>query len=200
MEYILIVLIIALLGLWFVGTKAIYWMPLLAVVIFLGCSPGVLFWLIYIPVNVILLIPEIRQKLITRHLVGLINKLNLMPRISDTEKTALRAGTIWVDGEFFSGKPNFDTIFKEVYPSLTSEEKDFLDNETDEVCEMTDDWAVFKERDLSKEVWQYLKEKKFFGMIIPKSYGGLGFSALGHSAVIQKMASRSQVLAITNGT
>jgi len=197
MEYLLIVLSIALVGMWYLGTKAVYWAGLLAVIIFLGCSPGILFWLIYIPVNVILLTPEIRKNLISSHLVGLINKLHLMPSISQTEKTALRAGTIWVDGEFFSGKPNFNTIFKETYPSLSPEEKEFLESKVDTVCEMTDDWKVFQDRDLSNEVWQYLKDEKFFGMIIPKSYGGLGFSALGHSAVIQKMASRSQVLAIT---
>ena len=197
MEYLVVVLSIALVGMWYVGVKAVYWAGLLAVTIFVGCSPSLLFWLIYIPINIILLVPEIRRNLITRHLVGLINRLHLMPSISQTEKTALRAGTIWVDGEFFSGKPNFTTIFKETYPSLSSEEKTFLDSKVNTVCEMTDDWKVFQERDLSKEVWQYLKDEKFFGMIIPKSYGGLGFSALGHSAVIQKMASRSQVLAIT---
>ena len=197
MEYLLVALSITLLGLWFIGTKAVYWASLLALIIYLGGEPGLLFWMIYLPINIILLIPEIREQLISRHLVGLINRLHLMPRISDTEKTALRAGTIWIDGEFFSGKPNFDTIFEEVYPELTSEERAFLDVETDMVCAMTDDWKVFQDRDLSQEVWQYLKDKKFFGMVIPKSYGGLGFSALGHSAVIQKMASRSQVLAIT---
>ena len=197
MEYITIGLLLTLLALWFLGTKAIYWAAVLAATIFFGCEPGLLFWVVYIPVNIVLLMPSIRQELISRHLVGLINKLHLMPRISQTEKTALRAGTIWVDGEFFSGKPNFTNIFKETYPSLSEDEKEFLENEVKTVCEMTDDWAVFRERDLSTEVWQYLKDNKFFGMIIPKSYGGLGFSALGHSAVIQKMASRSQVLAIT---
>lgn len=197
MEYLVVVLSVALVGMWYLGTKAVYWAGLLAVIIFFGCSPSLLFWLIYVPVNVVLLVPDIRRNLITRHLVGLINKLHLMPRISETEKTALRAGTIWVDGEFFSGKPNFTTIFGETYPSLSPEESEFLESKVDTVCEMTDDWKVFQERDLSAEVWQYLKDEKFFGMIIPKSYGGLGFSALGHSAVIQKMASRSQVLAIT---
>ncbi len=197
MEYITVGLLIVLIALWFTGTKAIYWAGVLAAAIFFGCEPGLLFWIIYIPINIIVLIPEIRKELISRHLVGLINKLHLMPRISETEKIALRAGTIWVDGEFFSGKPDFTKIFNETYPSLTKEEQEFLDNEVNTVCEMTDDWEVFKERDLSEEVWKYLKEKRFFGMIIPKSYGGLGFSALGHSAVIQKMASHSQVLAIT---
>jgi len=197
MEYLIYVLIIALIGAWYVGVKLIYWAALLAATIFISFSPGILFWMIYIPINAMILVPDIRKNLISRHLVSLINKLHLMPSISDTEKVALRAGTIWVDGEFFSGKPNFDTIFKEDYPELSEEEHDFLHSKVDMVCDMTNDWEVFKTRDLSDEVWQYLKDEKFFGMIIPKSYGGLGFSALGHSAVIQKMASRSQVLAIT---
>ncbi len=197
MEYIVFVLVVVLLSLWFVGVKAMIWMPLLALVLFFSFDLGLIFWMFYIPLNILILLPSLRQDLLSRPLVGLINKLGLMPRISDTEKTALRAGTIWVDGEFFSGKPSFDAIFKEVYPRLSEEEQNFLDNETNTVCEMTNDWEVFKQRDLSAEVWQYLKDEKFFGMIIPKSYGGLGFSALGHSAVIQKMASRSQVLAIT---
>jgi len=197
MEYVVYLLIIALVGAWYIGTRFMYWAGVLALTIFIGCSPGILFWMIYIPLNVILLIPDIRKNLISRHLVALINKLHLMPSISQTEKVALRAGTVWVDGEFFSGKPDFNTIFKEAYPELTGEEKGFLHNEVETVCKMTNDWEVFRDRDLSKEVWQYLKDEKFFGMIIPKSYGGLGFSALGHSAVIQKMASRSQVLAIT---
>ncbi|PHR57315.1 MAG: acyl-CoA dehydrogenase [Arcobacter sp.] len=197
MEYLIYVLLIVLLGAWYLGTKLIYWSGLLALTIFIGFSPAMVFWMIYIPINIILLVPSIRKNLISRHLVSLIKKLHLMPSISETEKVALRAGTIWVDGEFFSGKPNFDTIFKEDYPELTSEENDFLHSKVDTVCAMTNDWEVFKNRDLPEDVWQYLKDEKFFGMIIPKSYGGLGFSALGHSAVIQKMASRSQVLAIT---
>jgi len=197
MEYVIYVLPVALLGAWYIGVKAVYWAVILAATIYVAFEPSSVFWMIYIPINIILLVPGIRKNLISRHLVSLINKLHLMPSISDTEKIALRAGTIWVDGEFFSGKPNFDTIFKEDYPSLSEEENTFLHAQVDTVCSMTNDWEVFRDRDLSKEVWQYLKDEKFFGMIIPKSYGGLGFSALGHSAVIQKMASRSQVLAIT---
>ncbi|MBE0498877.1 MAG: acyl-CoA dehydrogenase [Campylobacterales bacterium] len=197
MQFMIIALSIGVLALWYVGAKGVYWAALLALIIYLGAEPGFLFWLLYIPLNIVLLLPSIRRELITRHLVTLIQRLHLMPSISKTEKIALRAGTVWVDGEFFSGKPDFDKIFAQSYPALSQEEQAFLDNEVERVCEMTDDWTVYRERDLSKEVWQYLKEQKFFGMIIPKSYGGLGFSALGHSAVIQKMASRSQVLAIT---
>jgi acyl-CoA dehydrogenase len=97
----------------------------------------------------------------------------------------------------FSGKPDFKKVFNEPYPKLTKAEKDFLENQTQELCGMTSDWEIFQKRDMSKKVWDFMKEEKFFGMIIPKKYGGLGFSALGHSAVVAKLATRSQVMAIS---
>lgn len=190
-------LTLILLGLWFNGSRFVIWSIVLAATIYAWFEPPTLFWLLYLPVNLFFLTPALRSRLITRPAVNLIRKKNLMPKISDTEKIALRAGTLWVDGEFFSGKPDFKKIFAEPYPALTDEEQAFLDNEVNAVCAMTDDHQVFQQRDLPPDVWRYLKEKRFFGMIIPKEYGGLGFSALGHSAVIQKLATRSQVLAIT---
>jgi acyl-CoA dehydrogenase len=130
-------------------------------------------------------------------LVLLIKKLGFLPKISETEKIALTSGNTWVDAELFSGNPNLKWIFSQKYPSLTKEEKNFLDNEVEEVCKMCNDYAVSRENDLPQEVWKFLKEKKFFGMIIPRSYGGLGFSAFAHSSVIQKLSSRSVPLAIT---
>jgi len=126
-----------------------------------------------------------------------IKNKGLLPKISPTEKVALRAGNVWVEAELFSGKPDFGNIFANPYPALIKEEEEFLEHEVNEVCAMTSDWEVFEKRDLPTEVWKYLKEKKFLGMIIPKEYGGLGFSAYGHSCVIEKLASHSQVLAIT---
>ncbi|EDZ62079.1 acyl-coenzyme A dehydrogenase [Sulfurimonas gotlandica GD1] len=121
----------------------------------------------------------------------------LLPSISQTEKTALTAGDVWIEGELFSGKPDFQKIFSYPYPKLTEEEQAFIDIQVEEVCSMTNDWEVFQSRDLPQNVWEYLKEKRFFGMIIPKEFGGLGFSAYGHSCVIEKLVSHSQVLAIT---
>jgi acyl-CoA dehydrogenase len=157
-------------------------------------------WLWFVPLvvlGVVFLHKPTRVKLVTQNLFNLIEKKGLLPKISDTEKTALRAGDVWVEGELFSGKPDFEKIFANPYPTLSQEEKEFIDNEVNVVCAMTSDWEVFERRDLPKEVWKYLKEKKFFGMIIPKEQGGLGFSAYGHSCVIEKLASHSQVLAIT---
>jgi acyl-CoA dehydrogenase len=138
-----------------------------------------------------------RVKYFTRPLFNFLTSKGLLPSISETEKTALRAGGVWMEGDLFSGHPDFEKIFFYPYPKLTAEEQAFLNNEVEELCAMTDDWEVFQKRDLPEEVWSYLKEKRFLGMIIPKEYGGLGFSAYGHSCVIEKLATRSQVLAIS---
>jgi len=172
------------------------WFVALAVFL-LGTGASVLWWVIFIALGGVFLHKPTRVKLITKNLFKFIEKNGLLPKISDTEKTALRAGDVWVEGELFSGNPDFEKIFANPYPTLSEEEQAFIDHEVNEVCAMTSDWKVFESRDLPKEVWKYLKEKKFFGMIIPKAYGGLGFSAYGHSCVIEKLASHSQVLAIT---
>lgn len=198
MEYLIAsVLTVVLLGLWFQGAKFVSWSAALALVLWAWFDPSLVFWALYLPFNGILLYPPLRKELITKFIVAFMQKNHLLPKISETEKIALRAGTLWIDGEYFSGKPDFALISSKPYPSLTQEERAFLDKEVNTLCAMTNDHQVFQERDLSAEVWAYLKENRFFGMIIPKEYGGLGFSALGHSAVVQKLASRSQVLAIT---
>ncbi|WP_345978170.1 acyl-CoA dehydrogenase [Sulfurimonas sp. HSL3-7] len=198
MAYLLASLLtLVLITLWFKGTRFVTWSAVLILVLWAWYTPSPLFWTIYLPLNTLLLYPPLRRKLFTAHIVALMQKKHLMPKISETEKIALRAGTLWVDGEFFSGKPDFDSILSKPYPSLSKEEKAFLENEVNTLCAMTNDHQVFQKRDLPPEVWTYMKEHRFFGMIIPKEYGGLGFTALGHSAVVQKLASRSQVLAIT---
>lgn len=196
MNYYLYALVFLLLILWYNRVKFIIWSPVLAVFVYLTC-PDTMGVTIYLAINALLLIEPLRTALISKPLMGLIDKLKLMPSISQTEKIALRAGTVWMDGEIFSGRPNFNTILSDSYPTLTAEENAFLNNEVDEVCRMTNDYETSERRDLAPAVWQYLKDKKFLGMIVPKEYGGLGFSALGHSAVIQKLATHSQALAIT---
>lgn len=164
---------------------------------FITCEFGPTFWLSYLVIATIIATPQIRRILITKGLICLITKLNLLPKISETEKIALTSGTIWVDGQLFSGRPDFKWIFAQKYPKLSEEEQSFLDNEVEEVCKICADYDVQVLRDLPENVWQFLKEKKFFGMIIPKEFGGLGFSAYAHSCVIQKLSSRSVPLAIT---
>jgi acyl-CoA dehydrogenase len=115
----------------------------------------------------------------------------IMPKISETERTALDAGVVWAEGELFSGKPNFKRLMSELYPRLTPEEQAFIDGPTERLCEAVDDWEVWEKRDISPAAWDIIKKEKFLGMIIPKEYGGLGFTALAHSEVIMKVASRS---------
>lgn len=158
---------------------------------------GALFWTIFAILAVVFLLPSFRIKLISSKLVNFINKNGLLPKISQTEQAALQAGTNWVEADFFKAEVNFKAINAQKVTTLTQEEQNFLDNEVNELCNMTSDWEIFQNRDLSPQVWQFIKEKKFFGMIIPKEYEGLGFSATAHSKVIEKLVSRSQVLAIT---
>jgi acyl-CoA dehydrogenase len=164
---------------------------------FLKSGPGPLFWPIYLAIFAILLCKTLRRNLITIHLLNIIKKLGFLPKISATEKIALTSGTIWIEGELFCGRPNFKTIFAQKYPRLNQEESDFLDYEVELVCKMCPDYKVQINRDLPDEVWQFLRIKKFFGMIIPKEFGGLGFSAYAHSCIVEKLASRSVALAIT---
>lgn len=163
----------------------------------LGQSLGFNFWVIYLTLSFIFLTPVIRREIITRPLIFALKKLKLLPRISNTEKIALTSGSVWVDGQLFSGNPDFKWIFSLKKPKLNSEEKSFLNKEVEEVCRLCEDHEVYEKNDLPKKVWDYLEKNKFFGMIIPKKYGGLGFSAYAHSCVIEKLSSRSVPLAIT---
>lgn len=121
-----------------------------------------------------------------------------LPALSETEKVALEAGTVYWDAELFSGKPDFKKLHAIKKPELSSDEKEFLAGPVAELCTMLDEHEYNHEKgDMPKEIWDFIMKNKFFAMIIPKQYGGLGFSALGHSAVLQKVASRSSVAAAT---
>jgi acyl-CoA dehydrogenase len=124
--------------------------------------------------------------------------MRMLPAMSQTEKEALEAGTVWWDGELFTGKPRFEQLLASKPPVLTAEEQAFIDGPCEELCRMYDDWEVTHKRaDMPPHVWDYLKQKGFFAMIIPKKYGGLEFSAYAHSCVLVKLASRSGLLAAT---
>jgi acyl-CoA dehydrogenase len=120
-----------------------------------------------------------------------------LPRMGDTERIALEAGTVWWDRDLFSGNPNWRSLLEFKKPALSAREQVFLDGPVEELCAMVDDWQIAQDRDLPPEVWAFLKKHKFFGMIIPEAYGGLGFTALGHSAVVVKISSRSVPTAVT---
>src|SRR5690606_36027031 len=130
-----------------------------------------------------LLLPVIRKPLITAPLLKFYRKI--LPPLSQTERIALEAGSVGFEGELFSGAPDWNVLMSQPKPELTAEELAFLDGPVEELCRMTDDWDITHVRaDLPPELWQFMKDQRFFGMIIPKEYGGLGFSALAHHKVI----------------
>lgn len=155
-------------------------------------------WLLYLLIAIPLNLESIRVQYITTPVLKLYKKI--MPEMSSTEKDAIDAGTVWWDGEIFSGNPNWQVLHNIPQARLTAEEQSFLDGPVEEVCHMCNDWDVTHTRaDLSPEVWQYLKDNKFFAMIIKKEYGGLDFSAYAQSRVLQKLSGVSAVLATTVG-
>lgn len=155
-----------------------------------------LLWLVTLVVLVPLNVPSLRQTLVSAKALILFKRV--LPALSQTEQEALDAGTVWWDGDLFSGKPEWEKLLKINTSTLNKEEQAFLDGPVNQLCTMLDDWAITHEhKDLPPEVWQFIKDNGFFAMIIPKSYGGLAFSALAHSAVVSKIASRSITTAVT---
>ena len=164
-------------------------------VILLG-DPITACWnLILLGLTLLFFVPPIRQLLFSRILLGIMGKV--LPPIGETERIALEAGTVWWDKELFSGNPNWKKMMDFKIAPLSEEEKAFLDGPVEQLCKMANDWEINKQWDLSPEIWNFLKEHKFFGMIIPKQYGGLGFSAQAHSEVVAKLGSRSTSVAVT---
>ena len=149
-------------------------------------------WLIFLPL-LCLNIVALRKEYLT---VPIYNSLkNKLPKLSSTEREALEAGGVWWEGEFFSGMPNWDKLLNLKPGKLSKEEQDFLDGPTEELCAMLNDWEINHDLlDLPDKAWKYLKEKKFFSLIIPKKYGGLGFSPLAVSLILSKASSCNSTL------
>lgn len=145
---------------------------------------------------VVLGVSALRRALVSNFILNVFRKI--LPQVSQTEQEALDAGTVWWEGELFSGRPRWRRLLAMPKTGLGDAEQAFLDNEVEQLCGMLDDWDITHTRaDLPPEVWQFIKDKGFFGMIIPKEYGGLEFSAQAHSAVVTKVASRSGTAAVT---
>ncbi len=122
----------------------------------------------------------------------------MLPPMSDTEREALEAGTVGWEGQLFSGHPDWQSLLDQPAPHLTPEEQQFLDHEVNEACRLVDDWQVTQQDfDLSPDTWSYLKSHGFLGLILPKRYGGKGFSAYAHSEIITRLSTRSSALAVT---
>jgi len=143
-------------------------------------------------------IVEYRREKLTKPLLAIYR--TMLPKMSVTEREALEAGNVGWDGELFSGMPQWEKLMSYPAPKLSDEEQAFLDGPCEELCAMLDDWDICHRRaDLPKAVWDYIIEKRFFAMIIPKQYGGLEFSAYANAVVITKLASRSPTASSTVG-
>lgn len=183
----------------FYGTKLLVWTVAMTAGIVVFAASGaisllslvavaLLFALVAIPLNM----RSWRQQFLSAPFLKMFR--SMLPEMSETEQVALEAGTIGWEGELFAGKPNWALLKKQAYLELTVEEQAFIDGPTEELCDMLRQWEITHEQaDLDAKTWEFLKRNRFFGMIIPKEYGGLGFSAMAHRAVLQKISSISSV-------
>ncbi|MEI7680744.1 MAG: acyl-CoA dehydrogenase [Betaproteobacteria bacterium] len=153
-------------------------------------------WIAFVVVSALTLPTPLRRTLIGVPLLALFRKI--LPQVSQTEQEALDAGTVWWDGELFSGNPDWNKLLAYPKPTLTAEERAFIDGPVEELCAMLDDWQITNElHDLPPVAWQFIKDQGFLGMIIPKVFGGKGFSALAHSEVVMKLSTRSGTAAVS---
>lgn len=154
---------------------------------------GFLLWLVIITALLVVYLEPLRV-FIADHLYKTAGKS--IPQLSKTEEEALNAGDTWLEEDIFTGQPNWDRLAS-ISTGLSPEEQAFLDNETQILCDMVDEWEINQSHDLPEKVWAYIKENGFLGLIIPKEYGGKGFSARAHSDIVTKITSRSGVAAVT---
>ncbi|MDP3814035.1 acyl-CoA dehydrogenase [Pseudomonas sp.] len=152
-------------------------------------------WLLLLALALPLALPQLRRKLISAPLFAWFQRV--LPPMSATERDAIEAGTVWWDGELFSGRPDWDSLLAYPKAQLSEEEQAFLDGPTEALCAMVSDWQIGQQMDLPAEAWAHIKRHGFFALIIPQQYGGKGFSALAHSQVAMKLATRSGDLAST---
>jgi len=120
-----------------------------------------------------------------------------LPPLGDTERAALEAGTVGFEGQLFAGRPDFDALAAVGPNQLDQRERDFLQRQVPVLCGMLDDFAIDQAHDLPPEVWRFLRDERFFGMIIPESFGGLGFSHFAHASVVAAIATVNVAAAVT---
>lgn len=155
----------------------------------------VVLWSLLIAAAAFVLLPELRRRLFSARLFAWLRRT--LPPLSVTEREAIEAGTVWWDGELFSGRPDWQTLLNYPKVQLSEEEQTFIDGPTETLCAMVSDWQIGQDMDLPPQAWAHIKAHGFFALIIPKHYGGKGFSAYAHSQVAMKLATRSGDLAST---
>ncbi|MEA5673180.1 acyl-CoA dehydrogenase [Pseudomonas sp. MH2] len=152
-------------------------------------------WLVLAAKAALLILPQWRRQVFTGPVFKWFQRT--LPPMSQTEREAIDAGTVWWDGQLFSGQPDWNTLLDYPAPTLTAEEQAFIDGPTEELCALVSDWQIGQDLDLPPAAWEHIKQHGFFALIIPKEYGGKGFSAYAHSQVAMKLATRSGDLAST---
>ncbi len=153
-------------------------------------------WVLLVVFAGLYFLDDLRKDKITLPIFKLFK--SVLPPMNQTEKDALEAGDVWWDGDLFKGNPDWNKMLSYPKPELTKEERDFVDNQCEELCQLVNDWKVIHEdKDLPPEAWEYMKKEGFLGMIIPKEYGGKGFSGFAHSTVVSKLATRSGTLSVS---
>src|SRR5438105_5728618 len=199
----LVVVLITLVVLAYVNATGIGWTLAFAALLALSWSAALLpAWVngvlsaAFVLVAVVLNVTPLRRLLVSDRILAMFRKV--MPPMSQTERDAIEAGSVWWDAELFSGRPNWAKLLGVSPPSLTADEQHFLDHEVDALCAMVTDWETTNVyRDLPPQVWQTIKDKGFLGMSIAKEYGGLGFSAYAHSEVMTKLSTHSGTVSVT---
>jgi len=199
----LALLLAAAIVVWYRGPLVVW--SALAALLLIGCGLLGIHWLaitsaafIVVLISAALLLPFVRKPLISAPLLKLVRKV--LPPLSQTERITLETGSVGFEGELFSGKPDWNVLLNYPKPQLSAEEQAFLNGPVETLCQMINDWEITHiQADLPEQLWEFLKQERFFGMIIPKRYDGLGFSALAHHKVIQKIASISSVVSSTVG-
>ena len=172
---------------------------LIAYTLFAGAALFGLFilWVLFAGLA-LLNVESLRRERISAPILNVLK--TLLPRLSETERAALEAGTIWWEGELFSGMPDWQQLASLPPPRLTEAEQAFLDGPTEELCGLVDEWKITHElQDLPEPVWEFIRDKGFFSLIIPEEYGGKGFSPLATSLVLAKLASHSGTASTTVG-
>jgi acyl-CoA dehydrogenase len=188
------ILITLVLG--FTGAPILLWTIGAAVILYLA-QASMTPWIVFAVIAAVLNIKPIRAALISSVILKVMKALKFVPQISDTERAAIEAGDVWIEKELFSGKPDFKNVMDQPYAELTAEEKAYIAGPVQKLCDMLDDWKISQDRDLPNEVMEFIKKERFFGLIVPKEYGGLGLSAMCNSEVVKKISSRSLAAGIT---
>jgi acyl-CoA dehydrogenase len=199
----LLLLIVVLMGLAFYRTPIWVWIPVTGLTLlglcWLAAIPIVLltiFTLVFVVTAVTFVVKSLRMQWLSKPLYRYVRKV--LPAISQTEREALDSGDVWLDRDIFQGRINWTAIYETALPTLTADERQFLDEQVENLCRMTDDWQDNQQRhSLSPKAWEYIKEQGFLGLIIDRKHGGKQFSTLAHSDIVTRLGSRSINLGVS---